>query len=160
MTIGRTRLSVEILALFQSFLAHHTTMALTTRGEDGHPQSAPLFYAETEALDLIFISEKKSAHCKNIGRDPRVAGSIYADGQDWRTIQGVQFEGVCSQLVGPAAREAKNTYTARHPFILEDKILRLALSKITWYQVSPTWMRLIDNPRGFGTKFEVHFPPD
>ena len=132
-------------------------MVLATIGEDGRPQTAPVFYAETADLDLVFISEIKTDHARNIVRDPRVAGSIAADGQDWATIQGLQFEGTCIRLSGQEALAAAEIYAARYPFIRENKILKLALSKIHYFRVHPAWLRLVDNTQGFGYKQEHHF---
>ena len=57
----------------REFLAEQTTLTLATVAEDGRPQAAPLFYAETDDLALIFISEKKARHSQNIARQKRVA---------------------------------------------------------------------------------------
>ena len=143
------------LSYMQSFLSTHTTMVLATLGQDGRPQTAPLFYAENENLDLIFISEAKTDHAHNIARDPRVAGSIAADGQNWVNIRGLQFEGTCTRLSGPDAREASRVYASKYPFIQENKILKLALSKAYYFKIKPTWIRLVDNTQGFGHKQEI-----
>ncbi|HXV41649.1 MAG TPA: pyridoxamine 5'-phosphate oxidase family protein, partial [Anaerolineae bacterium] len=74
----------------KQFLAAHTTLTLATLAEDGRPQAAPLFYAETDDLSLIFISEQKVRHSQNVTRDSRIAATIYADGQQWQAIRGLQ----------------------------------------------------------------------
>jgi uncharacterized protein YhbP (UPF0306 family) len=143
----------------REFLAEHTTLTLATVAEDGRPQAAPLFYAETDELALIFISEKKARHSQNIARQKRVAATIYADGQQWQSITGLQLEGDCTELAGQTARIARAIYAAKYPFISCNKLLQLMFLKVTFYQIKPTWLRFIDNSLGFGHKEEFHWLP-
>jgi uncharacterized protein YhbP (UPF0306 family) len=140
----------------RQFLASHTTLTLATVAEDGQPQAASLFFAEMEDLSLIFISERKTRHGQNIQRDSRVAATIYADGQAWQSIQGVQLEGHCQALSGQAAKTARTVYLAKYPFIAKNKILAAMLNLVIFYRIEPAWIRLIDNSRGFGHKEELH----
>jgi uncharacterized protein len=151
-------MSHELEARIKQFLAAHTTLALATVAEDGRPQAAPLFFAETDDLSLIFISETKVRHSRNIARDRRVAAAIYADGQQWQSIRGVQLEGECVALSGPAADQARTVYLAKYPFIKADKLLAAMLHFVTFYKISPAWLRLIDNSQGFGHKEELRLP--
>jgi uncharacterized protein len=144
----------ELKTQIKQFLAAHTTLTLATLAEDGRPQAAPIFFAEMADLSLIFISEQKVRHSQNVARDGRVAATIYADGQQWQTIQGLQVEGTCAALSGEEAEAARAIYLAKYPFIAEDKFLAGMLSQITFYKISPTWLRLIDNSQGFGHKEE------
>lgn len=138
----------------KQFLAAHTTLTLATLAEDGRPQAAALFYAEMDDLSLVFISEPKVRHSQNVARDNRIAATIYADGQQWQTIQGLQLEGTCAALSGEAAKAARAVYLAKYPFIAKSEFLFRMLRRITFYKISPTWMRLIDNSQGFGHKEE------
>jgi len=74
----------------KQFLADHTTLTLATISADGHPQAAPLFFAETDDLSLIFISEQKvlpvtatlpppftpTASTGNLSEDYRLRGTV------------------------------------------------------------------------------------
>ena len=141
-------------AKIKRFLAEHTTLTLATLGSDGQPQAAPLFFAEMDDLSLVFISEKRVRHSRNIENNSRVAAAIYADGQHWQSIRGVQLEGRCTALGGAAARRARQVYLAKFPFIAQNKILAAMLHAVTFYQITPVWMRLTDNTQGFGYKEE------
>lgn len=145
-------------ARIQEFLADHTTLTLATVARDGRPQAAPLFFAEMEDLSLVFISERKTRHSHNIGRDSRVAATIYADGQDWHSIRGIQLEGICTALSGSAAQAARTVYLAKYSFIGQNKLLAMMLKLVTFYKITPIWIRLVDNSRGFGHKEEMQFP--
>ncbi|MFN8456943.1 MAG: pyridoxamine 5'-phosphate oxidase family protein [Anaerolineae bacterium] len=147
----------ETQARIQQILAAHTTLTLATLAEDGHPQAAALFFAEMEDLSLIFISEQRVHHSQNVTRDSRVAATIYADGQEWQSIRGIQLEGTCTLLAGEAATEARAVYLAKYPFIAENKLLLAMLERVSFYKIVPTWIRLIDNTQGFGYKEELQF---
>lgn len=151
-------MSQELTARIKQFLAAHTTLTLATVAEDGRPQAAPLFFAEMDDLSLIFISETKVRHSRNIARDRRVAAAIYADGQQWQSIRGVQLEGECVALSGPAADQAREIYLAKYPFIKADKLLAAMIYFVTFYKISPAWLRLVDNSQGFGHKEELRLP--
>jgi hypothetical protein len=144
----------ELTLRIKQFLAMHTTLTLATLAEDGRPQAAPLFYAEMDDLSLVFISERRVRHSQNVARDERVAAAIYADGQQWQSIRGVQLEGRCTALSGAAAEAARRTYLDKYPFIMENQLLAGMLERVTFYKITPTWLRLIDNSQGFGHKEE------
>jgi uncharacterized protein YhbP (UPF0306 family) len=149
------RMNVEtIQGRIKQFLASHTTLTLATLAEDGRPQAAPLFYAEMDDLSLVFISELKVRHSQNVARDSRIAATVYADGQQWQTILGLQLEGTCIALSGEAAKAARAVYLAKYPFIAKSTFLSGMLRWVTFYKISPTWIRLIDNSQGFGHKEE------
>ena len=138
----------------QQFLAAHTTLTLATLAEDGRPQAAALFYAEMDDFSLVFTSEQKVRHSKNLARDARTAATIQADAQEWQAIQGLQIEGRCVKLKGDAVEAARNAYTTKFPFLKTNKLLSVALHFGTFYQLRPDWIRLIDNAQGFGHKEE------
>ena len=89
----------------RAFLAEHTTLTLATVNPDGRPSAAAVFYAADEALNLYFLSEERTEHGSNLLATGVLAGTIQADGQDWRTIRGVQLRG------RRARRERERAYT-------------------------------------------------
>jgi uncharacterized protein YhbP (UPF0306 family) len=138
----------------REFLANHTTMTLATVAEDGRPQAASLFYAEMEDLSLVYLSEKKVRHSQNLQRDARAAATVYADGQRWEEIQGLQIEGTCHSLAGQEAEAARAAYVKKFPFIQANVLIAAALKISTFYQLTPEWIRLTDNRQRFGHKEE------
>jgi uncharacterized protein YhbP (UPF0306 family) len=134
-----------------AYLASHNTLTLATES-GGVPFACSLFYASAE-FDLYFVSDPKTRHAENIRLNPRVAVTIHGQGDDWRTLQGLQIEGVCEEMVAEAdVKKAKRVYGAKFPFITE---LAAAMAKVRFYRISPTWVRMIDNTRGFGFKEEI-----
>ena len=143
----------------EAFLAAHTTLSLATVDKEGHPHAASLFYAQDEALSIVFVSEPAVLHSRNVAAQPRVSATIAEDHQSWREIQGVQLEGVCELLSGEASQAARKVYLARFPFITENPQLSTRIADSGLYRIRPFWIRLGDNTRGFGFKEELELPP-
>ncbi len=135
------------------FLQAHQTLTLATVGPDGAPHAAALFYAYTEDIHLIFLSDPDTQHARHIGDGAPVAVTIQADGQDWRRITGLQMHGMAS----PVGERARSIYLARFPFVARTETLVQALKKVHFYEIVPTWVRLIDNRFGFAHKQEWRF---
>jgi len=112
----------------------------------GQVHAATLFYAN-DGLELVFVSDTTSAHARAILADPRVALTISQDYADWQAIQGAQVRGEARLLEDD--RRASQVYLARFPFVAAFP------QTFRYWQISPTWLRLIDNTRGFAHKDEL-----
>jgi uncharacterized protein len=158
---------VEMLDRIRAFLAQHTTLTLATVGEDGTPAAAAVFYAADEALNLYFLSEERTEHGQNLIRQGTVAGTIQADGQDWRTIRGLQLRGK-ARIVNPDERvRAVTTYGRRFAFVAGllagqsgPGVLTGPLAKARFWILQPAWLRLTDNTVQFGHKEELRLDED
>jgi uncharacterized protein len=143
-----------------AYLAAHNTLTLATERE-GKPWANALFYANDD-FTLYFVSDPKTRHADHLKNNPRVAATIQDDQRDWRAIQGVQIEGRCSEITNPIeSARALTVYAGKFPFIADllraPKELGSAMAKARFHKITPTWIRLIDNARGFGFKEEIHF---
>jgi uncharacterized protein YhbP (UPF0306 family) len=155
----------ELRSRLRDFLERHDTMTLATNGPSGEPHAAALFYAVGEELELYFLSSPGSRHSEDLTRDPRVAATIQVDGQPWREIRGLQLEG--SAYVATEEQEvarAAQVFASRFAFLqglLADSDseapleLQGPLADARFFVLRPTWIRWIDNTRGFGHKEEL-----
>jgi uncharacterized protein YhbP (UPF0306 family) len=158
----------ELRSRLRDLLERHDTMTLATNGPSGEPHAAALFYAVGEELELYFLSSPGSRHSENLTRDPRVAATIQADGQPWREIRGLQLEG--SAHVATDKQEvarAAQVFASRFAFLqgsLADSHpkgpleLQGPLAGARFFVLRPTWIRWIDNTKGFGHKEELTLP--
>ena len=155
----------ELRPRLLAFLYHHDTMTLATIGPAGEPRAAAVFYAADDNLDLYFLSDPDTRHGRNLGREPRVAATIQADGQDWQEITGLQIEGTAAVIEGAdeIARIAQ-LFAERFEFLRGPRDegdgsgpldLQGPLASSRFYLLRPVWLRLIDNTRGFGHKEEL-----
>ncbi len=153
-----------------AFLADHTTLTLATVDPDGAPAAAAVFYAADDALRLYFLSEERTDHGRNLYNRPLVAGAIQADGQDWRTIRGLQLRGVAAIVTAAELPHAAAVYGRRFAFVgallaaqragqAGPLALTGPLARARFWVLRPTWFRLIDNTIRFGHKEELLMEP-
>ena len=106
-----------ITGRIRTFLAQHTTLTLATVSVDGVPAAAAVFYAADETLNLYFLSEERTEHGQNLMHKATVAGTIQADGQDWRAIRGLQLRGSARPVGADELAHAATTYGRRFAFV-------------------------------------------
>ncbi|MCU0509890.1 MAG: pyridoxamine 5'-phosphate oxidase family protein [Anaerolineae bacterium] len=147
------------------FLREHTTLALGTVGESGAPAVAAVFYAADDDLNLFFLTEERTEHGRNMLANPQVAGAIHADGQDWRSIRGLQLRGRAAIAAGGELPHAVKTYAGRYAFVASllagqsgPAALTGPLARARFWVLRPSWIRLIDNTVRFGYKEELLLP--
>jgi uncharacterized protein YhbP (UPF0306 family) len=138
-----------------------TTLSLATTGPEGEPHAAALYYAELFAdgkLRLYFFSEPGSQHALDTARDARAAGAVQVEYQGWQEIRGLQLRGQVRQVPeGPEWDQAWEAYIAKFPFVSGLKAV-VTLNKL--YVFEPTWVRLVGNRSGFGSKEEWALQPE
>jgi uncharacterized protein YhbP (UPF0306 family) len=135
----------------RTLLDETTAMVLATRMPDGNPRATPVFFAVDPSLRLLFLSDPKSVHCLNLARLSEASAALYPEEADWRRLRGVQMQGRATALAGTEADAARGVYAKRFPFVTQ---LAEALAASQIYAFHPTWVRLIDNRRGFGFQQE------
>jgi uncharacterized protein len=148
------------------FLAGHNTLALATVGEDGMPAAAAVFYAHDAAFNLYFLSEERTVHGRNLAANPHAAGTIQADGQDWRAIQGLQLRGTAVLVPSREFPHAASVYAHKFAFVAAllagsagadgPAALTGPVARARFYVLRPNWLRLVDNTVRFGYKDELH----
>lgn len=147
------------------FLKRHTILSLATC-IDGQAWSTDLFYASDDNCQLYFISSGTTRHCQHIANNPQVSLSISGDYADWGEIIGLQLDGVAN-VVSESDRDAvTETYLAKFPSLQklykapeneQERQIAARLLESHFYRISPRWVRLIDNSKGFGHKEEAIF---
>ncbi len=144
-----------------AFLAGQNTAGLATVADDGSPHAANVWYAPDDRLNLYFVSSPASAHSRHLARHPQAAVTVFAPTDRPQDIRGLQMQVLCVALSDPVARRAGlEVYTRRYPFVDRVPALRQRLEVECLYQARPTWLRWIDNRRGFGFKVEVSLDAD
>lgn len=137
-----------------AYLAAHHVMTLATTGPAGL-WAAAVFYVN-DGFTLTFLSAGHTRHAQNIAVQPRTAVTIQEDYNDWHTIQGIQLEGIVTQLTGAARESAWKRYRAKYTFLAQAPLpVQQALQKVNWYQLVPDRLYFIDNSKGFGHRDEI-----
>lgn len=138
-----------LLERIKSYLESHHVLTLATVDEGG-AWAASLFYASDDALNLYVLSDPATRHGRAIVHDARVAATVHGETREWMAIQGIQLRGTAGEV--KEAEEVFARYTEKFPFAA-------ALIPVggphRFYQITPRWIRLIDNSQGLGFKEEV-----
>lgn len=145
----------ELFAEIRAFLSQWPTASVATVDAHGEPHAANVMFALDGDWRLYFVSSPDSAHSQHIARQPAVAATVYAHVESWSEIQGVQLHGACNMVADETEwQHAWQVYTLRFPFIAANPALVARVKQERFYRVAPTWLRWIDNRRGFGFKEE------
>jgi uncharacterized protein YhbP (UPF0306 family) len=151
--------SIDILREATALLAECRTASIATVDGIGQPHAANIQYVHDDQLHLYFVSSEDAAHSRHIAVNPAIALTVYhPNDQAPANIHGLQLHGRAKALSNDTeCSRALARYNDRFPFIAQDPALRAAVEKQTFYCITPTWLRLIDNRRGFGWKVEYDF---
>lgn len=144
--------------LILNYIEQHTTLVLATVGSDG-VWATPVFYVN-RGFKLYFLSEAKTKHSRNLQLDEMIAAAITEDRQEWQTIQGLQIQGR-AYLVTSAAEKAlalaaylRKFPAVRHIFEAPSQFKGVIAAR--WHCIEPEILRLTDNSKGFGSRFELN----
>lgn len=155
-------MSDEARAAIARMLADHHTLTLAT-GRDGAPWAATVFYASDGEFNLYFVSDRRTRHAQDMVANPRVALAINADPDNWNDVRGLQIEGEAAQVAGVERAKALALYLAKFasvkalfeaPKSADEQAIAQRLKNTDFWRVTPRYIRLIDNARGFGSKLE------
>jgi uncharacterized protein len=131
-------------------------MTLSTSDDAGWPQATPLFYYVDDELGLYWFSSARSAHSKDVAREPRVAVAVFKPTQHWQEICGVQMRGTASEISGPKRKAITALYRERFNL---GTLFGLTITRSRLFRFQPSWFRYLDNAQGMGFKFEVALTP-
>jgi uncharacterized protein YhbP (UPF0306 family) len=129
-----------------------STLALSTAGAGGQPFATPVFFAADDDLGLVFFSDPDTLHVRHVVERAAAAATIYPETSDWLEIRGLQVAGVVERILPGDDWEASwAAYVRKFPFVAN---LRPLVDNSWLLVLVPSWLRLIDNRRGFGFKRE------
>lgn len=127
-------------------------MTLATSEQDGEPHAAAVYFAADDELKFFFFSDSESQHGRDLAIRPKCAVAIYPECQDWQDIRGLQLRGEARPIQpGPDWEHAWLVYAEKFPFVAG---MKEVVARNQFYVFIPTWVRLVDNRRGFGFKQE------
>ena len=156
-------MNAEEHAAIRSMLEAHSTLTLAT-ADGTEVWAATVFYASDAECRLYFVSDYRTRHARDIAANPRCFGTINADVDDWLSVRGLQLSGTVEVVDGLARVNALRIYLTRFanvkalfekPRDKNEETIAERLKAANLYCLTPDWIRLIDNSKWFGYKFEV-----
>ncbi len=132
------------------------TLALATTDDEGRPYAANVNFVADDDLNFYFLSDADSAHSLHIVRRPRIAACGYPTFRLLKSIKGFQLRGECKQCPQVQWGEHWERFCGKFPYAIP---FRQLARRQSFYCITPTWLRLIDNSVRFGFKLETDWPP-
>ena len=146
---------IELRQEIYRYLSRHQVMTLAYHDQQG-PGACAVWFAVQEDLTIFFLSALSTRHGTALASGGQVAITVQKDEQHWRSIQGIQGSGICRPVAPEHRASAWQTYSGRFPFVIQPfGNIVSALAAVTLWSVVPTWLRLVDNTKGFGHKEEL-----
>ena len=144
---------MQIMKEISEFIEKHNTLTLATV-KNHDVCAAALFYVSVDnGTSLIFVSNPKSEHIKNLDYSQRCAATIQENNLDWENIKGIQIKG----SIEIADDKYWENYLTTFEYIPKSETLAKAMKKVKLYKFDIDWARLIDNSKGFGNKKEYDY---
>lgn len=149
-------------AIRRQFEAHNTLTLATCH--DGEPWAATVFYASDADLHLYFVSDRRTRHAQHMLADPRVELAIDADVDAWSAVRGLQISGTAAPVSDAGRALALGYYLAKfasvkalfeQPRSADEQAIARRLQDTDFWCVTPGYIRLVDNSRGFGFRIEL-----
>jgi uncharacterized protein YhbP (UPF0306 family) len=104
------KLSNSLLAIMEE--TRLCSMATVDPHDESYINTA--FFCFDENLNIYFVSDWKTKHCKNFSKRPSVAITIFDSHQKWgESLRGIQLFGECFATEIDEARKAEKLYGAR-----------------------------------------------
>jgi general stress protein 26 len=118
-----------------NFIHARKLAVISTTSSSGDPQSALVGVAISPDLSIVFDTVKSSRKYANLKADPRISLVTGWDGEIT-----VQYEGIAVEPEGDALDQAMSIYFKTWP----DGVERQQWPGITWFLVTPRWIRYSD----------------
>jgi uncharacterized protein YhbP (UPF0306 family) len=130
--VGEARLR----SLARELLEASTLCALATVARGGRAHVNTAYFAWAPDFRLIWLSEPRATHSRNLRLEPSAAVAVYDSTQTWgKPDRGVQLFGSAR----PAGDDAGNLYGSRFPGFRES-----GLAGYRFYELVPRRLKLFD----------------
>jgi uncharacterized protein YhbP (UPF0306 family) len=145
MAIERSKRRVaaaRLAATARRLLDASTLCAIATMGPGGPAHINTAYFAWGREFDLVWLSEPRAGHSRNIDANDSVAVSIYDSHQTWgKPDRGIQLFGSAEKVELAAAAEVEALYANRFPGYRRDD-----LGAYRFYRFRPRRLKLFDEP--------------
>ena len=111
-----------------------------------------LFFAPIDGgARLVFVTDPRSRHCRELAADPRAAAAVWFETTDATQVRGVQLAGRVVALAGRDERRARTAFLRRHPRAAP---FLAARPHERFFAFAVARAKVTDNRQGFGFKAE------
>jgi uncharacterized protein YhbP (UPF0306 family) len=137
--IAASRVATEARHLLDA----STLCAIATVAPGGRAHINTAYFAWTAKLDIVWLSDPRAKHSRNIRVNDSVGIAVYDSAQTWgQPDRGIQLFGKARELEPPAASEFEALYRTRFP-----DYGRFDLPAYRVYVLRPFRLKLFDENR-------------
>ena len=131
----------RLATLARRLLDASTLCAIATVSPPSRAHVNTAYFAWSDRFDLVWLSEPRAKHSRNVRASATVAVAVYDSNQSWGNPgdRGIQLFGTARELAGSAARDAERTYAKRFPDYRESEF-----SAYRFYRFRPRQLKLFD----------------
>lgn len=97
------------------FIQQNHVVSLACAANDEVWAASCFYVLDAENARLIVLTKQSTQHGKMMLANPHIAGTIAAQPEQLRDIEGVQFTATARLLTNGEREQAHSLYTARHP---------------------------------------------
>jgi uncharacterized protein YhbP (UPF0306 family) len=120
-----------------------TLCAIATVAPGGRAHINTAYFARTAKLDVVWLSDPRAKHSRNIRANDSVAIAVYDSTQTWgQPDRGIQLFGKARELEPSAASEFEALYNTRFP-----DYSRFDLPAYRFYVLRPFRLKLFEETR-------------
>jgi uncharacterized protein YhbP (UPF0306 family) len=108
--------SRRLAATARRLLDASTLCAVATVAPGARAHVNTAYFAWSPEFDLVWLSEPRARHSRNIRANPSVAVAVFSSEQNWgKADRGIQLFGTARELDRAGAGDAEALYAARFP---------------------------------------------
>jgi uncharacterized protein YhbP (UPF0306 family) len=135
----------RLAAAARQLLDASTLCAIATVTEDDHAHLNTAYFAWSRDFEIVWVSEPRARHSRNVRANDSVAIAVYDSSQTWgKPDRGIQLFGSAREVGGEDAEQAETCYAKRFPDFAERDF-----SAYRFYVFRPRRLKLFDE-RAFG----------
>src|SRR5256886_9944963 len=128
-----------------------TLCAIATVAADGSAYINTAYFAWSPTLELIWLSEPRAKHSRNVREGSTVSIAVYDSTQSWgKPDRGIQLFGSAREPDGAAAGEAETVYANRFP-----EYRQAELGAYRFYVFRPSLLKLFDEGELGAARFVI-----
>jgi uncharacterized protein YhbP (UPF0306 family) len=143
---NRPLAAARIDAIARQLLDSSTLCAIATVTAGGRAHVNTAYFAWSDDFDIVWLSEPRATHSRNLRASGSVAIAVYDSSQTWgKPDRGIQLFGSAQAARGEKASEAETLYAKRFPAFADPD-----LSAYSFYLFRPRRLKLFDE-RALGT---------
>ena len=154
--------SARLFAAVTRILSGNPLCSMATRSAAGVVDINAAFYSFSSELELFFLSNPASAHCRNLAHVGQLAVAIFDSHQEWgQPHAGLQLYGTGGSAPTARAEQARASYAARFPryfdFVVragEAPEAATGFASLRFYRFMPTRVKILDEQE-FGEEVYV-----